>query len=581
MVALAVAAVLSPLSGARAAIDPARVQWAEAYFPSADKTLLHAYVFRPAGMGPTDRVPVIVTMGPYFGSGGASVTDPMVGLVPLPTNEHAGPVINSHGLMTVGDIVGHGYAFVEVDSRGFGASGGCTDLLGRDDAADVKTAVEWAAGQPWSTGRVGMWGLSYEGATQVLALAEKPHGLAAAVIASPLTDVYRALYMNGNRYFPLSGYIPAPYYDRLSLLPPGIYSDPQQFTNHYSGLTPKCYSANVVGGLKSDHSSAFWQERDYRARAGGSTVPVLWSHGFEDEAVHSDNFLDVWKTLRGPHRAWFGQFSHEPAQMSELGHPDELGRSGFLAEAIRWYDQYLKGLRASGSADPTVEIQEGNGAWRAERSWPPADQRAMRVAINPGQYRDRAGNAAESNFSLPGEFTPIKAPAEPTGVGAWTFSRALPFDAHIAGVPRVNVTVSGVRNGVAVNVIALLYDVSPDGTATLMDRGAYVASRSGDIAFDMYPQDWRLRAGHRVGLLLTGADDSWFTPGVSGTKVIVGGGSLNLPVLSCQRTQFLSGGPSAVVRGRQPITVGQDVIASATASTTLPPWSTGHPCRSR
>ena len=58
-----------------------------------------------------------------------------------------------------------GYTYVMVDLRGFGGSDGCLDWAGPGEQSDVVNAVQWAASQPWSTGKVGMYGKSYDGVT--------------------------------------------------------------------------------------------------------------------------------------------------------------------------------------------------------------------------------------------------------------------------------------------------------------------------------------------------------------------------------------------------------------------------------
>ena len=55
-----------------------------------------------------------------------------------------------------------GYTFVMVDLRGFGGSTGCLDWSGPGEQADVVNAVTWAASRPWSNGKVGMYGKSYD-----------------------------------------------------------------------------------------------------------------------------------------------------------------------------------------------------------------------------------------------------------------------------------------------------------------------------------------------------------------------------------------------------------------------------------
>ena len=69
-----------------------------------------------------------------------------------------------------------GYTFVMVDLRGFGGSTGCLDWGGPGEQADVVKAVEWAAAQPWSTGKVGMYGKSYDGVTGLIGVNEQPAG---------------------------------------------------------------------------------------------------------------------------------------------------------------------------------------------------------------------------------------------------------------------------------------------------------------------------------------------------------------------------------------------------------------------
>ena len=92
-----------------------------------------------------------------------------------------------------------GYTFVMVDLRGFGGSDGCLDWSGPGEQADVVNAVKWAASQPWSNGKVGMYGKSYDGLTGLIGVNHRPHGLAAVVSQEPVYDDYRYLYGDGMR----------------------------------------------------------------------------------------------------------------------------------------------------------------------------------------------------------------------------------------------------------------------------------------------------------------------------------------------------------------------------------------------
>jgi predicted acyl esterase len=121
------------------------------------------------------------------------------------------------------------------------------------------------------------------------------------------------------------------------------------------------------------------------------------------------------------------------------------------------------------------------------------------------------------------------------------------------------------------NLVALLYDVSPNGEARLVSRGASIQDGSGRVRVELYPQDWVFEAGHRIGVLLTGSDDFWFSPGITGTTVAVSGGSLAMPFLALLRVANLAGGPAQALKGQSSIIVSQATIASRTAPAPLPP----------
>ncbi|MBO9577692.1 MAG: CocE/NonD family hydrolase, partial [Microbacteriaceae bacterium] len=86
-------------------------------------------------------------------------------------------------------LVARGYAVVVQDKRGLHASDGRWRIM-RDDRQDGHDTVEWAAAQPWSDGRVGVYGLSYLGHTAMSAAIARPPHLAAAVVMQPSTDEY-------------------------------------------------------------------------------------------------------------------------------------------------------------------------------------------------------------------------------------------------------------------------------------------------------------------------------------------------------------------------------------------------------
>ncbi len=169
-----------------------------------------------------------------------------------------------------------------------------------------------------------------------------------------------------------------------------------------------------------------------------------------------------------------------------------MGRAGWFDEVMRFYDRHVKG--ATVADDPANIVQTSDGSWRAEESWPPADSQATTVALNPGEYTDDAQNEGTGSGT--------------TGQGIWTISPRLTQDAHFAGVPKVTVDVA--RAPQDANLVVDVYDLDSGRNATLISRGAYLLSGNELVTMDLYGDDWKIPAGHRVGVLVTGANAEWW-----------------------------------------------------------------------
>lgn len=122
--------------------------------PMRDGTHLDATVYRPVeDSGP---LPVIVMMTPY--------------------PDYIGHPSGAY-------FAAHGYIYASVDVRGRGDSEGSFDPFAHD-ADDGYDTVEWLASQPWSNGKVGMFGGSYAGGDQWLTASTKPPHLVTIVPAA-------------------------------------------------------------------------------------------------------------------------------------------------------------------------------------------------------------------------------------------------------------------------------------------------------------------------------------------------------------------------------------------------------------
>lgn len=175
---------------------------ADVRVPVRDGSWLTADVYRPVGEG---RYPAILRMSVYgraFGTGSFCEAgdreaseereqdwfeDRRSGLSPMV--RYAENAVSANAC----DWVPRGYALVRVDPRGVGPTPGRLEPFSPQEARDYFDAIEWAAGQPWCTGSVGLLGASYAATNQWNVAALKPPALKAMIPWAGDADGYRDL----------------------------------------------------------------------------------------------------------------------------------------------------------------------------------------------------------------------------------------------------------------------------------------------------------------------------------------------------------------------------------------------------
>jgi hypothetical protein len=157
-----------------------------------DGLVVRADVFRPVSPG---RYPVLLSYGPYgkwlaFQEGYSTAWELMV-------RDHPDVAANSTNTYQSWEVVDpekwvpDGYVIVRVDSRGAGRSPGYIDPFSPRETKDLYDCIEWAAVQPWSTGKVGLSGISYYAINQWQVASLQPPHLAAICIWEGAGDWYR------------------------------------------------------------------------------------------------------------------------------------------------------------------------------------------------------------------------------------------------------------------------------------------------------------------------------------------------------------------------------------------------------
>ncbi|KAJ9632336.1 hypothetical protein H2203_000741 [Taxawa tesnikishii (nom. ined.)] len=147
--------------------------------------LVRVNVYRPKS---SEKVPVLVTYGPYgkdipykdFHAKSFSEVNPEH------HSDHSAWETPDPGFWTK-----HGYAVVRADERGLGQSPGLLDTMSRGTSEAFFDVVEWCAEQTWSSGKVGLLGISYYAGSQWRVAARQPKGLAAMIPWEGMSDYYR------------------------------------------------------------------------------------------------------------------------------------------------------------------------------------------------------------------------------------------------------------------------------------------------------------------------------------------------------------------------------------------------------
>ncbi|MFE4452834.1 CocE/NonD family hydrolase [Streptomyces sp. NPDC056796] len=516
----AVASATDPVTHEENDRVPEGSLWTQHYFPSSDRsgTELHADVLLPEGLPRKAKVPVILSVGPYFGHSGQTGAEGW---------SHTGPSDRFQDFIEGTDLFDQGYAFVMVDLRGFGGSTGCLDWGGPGEQADVKAAIDWAAKQPWSTGAVGLYGKSYDAATGLMGNNLDLRALKAVVAQEPVWDMYQYIYSNGVPRPNVTGTANA--YNSIATLPQLPDDDPRYLANsRYEEAHPECLTGNAAGYRIADQKDPFWTSRDLAKAAKGTDTPLFVTQGFIENNTKPEEMQEYLDNHKGPERGWVGQWEHVRGGDRTSDGRLSMGREGWYDETLSFYDQYLKGIKPA-VRYPAYSVEDSTGAWRAQKTWPVVE-RSVNISLGGGSYVDDGGLSSagtlapaaperlksSGNWDL--ENAPSIEPAAPEGpaegkaliqgAGAVTSnftvrSEPLRKAVRVTGTPKISLTAEGRGN-----VMLKLYDVAPDGTAVMFDEQVSLLNTR-KLTVDLKSTDWTLAAGHvlavRIGSIQTGS----------------------------------------------------------------------------
>ncbi len=252
-----------------------------------------------------------------------------------------------------------GYAFVSQQCRGNGGDDGTRFF---PDDRDGHDCIEWIVRQPWSDGKVAMWGGSYWGATQWRAAVSAHPALKAIVPGFIDADLWKAAYWGGGalhlkmttqsgRAIPDGKYSLEEWKERLSYLPLA------DMDRKWLGREHRLWNDYVAHSSFDD----YWKAISMRegGRWGKVAIPVYCVSGWQD--YYAGVCLENWQALRAA-----GACPDARVRIGDHGHsgaPD-------LADTLRFLDHHLRGRDTGIAGEPPIKIQVRHSGWRLEREWP-------------------------------------------------------------------------------------------------------------------------------------------------------------------------------------------------------------------
>jgi putative CocE/NonD family hydrolase len=386
-------------------------------------------------------------------------------------------------------FAGHGYAAIRVDMRGAGDSEGV--LKGeylkqeQDDALEV---LAWIAKQSWSTGAVGMIGISWGGFNGLQIAALRPPELKAVISLCSTDDRYAddIHFMGGCLLVDKFAWGSTMF--SVNATPP----DP--------GLVGDKWRELWMGRLEE---SGFWLEEWHRRQRrdefyrhgsicedyGAIQCPVYLVGGWMDG--YSNAIFRMMEHLRCPKKALIGPWAHKYPNFAEPG-----PQIGFLQESLRWWDKWLKDVETGIMDEPKIRawIQEPvpprthyaerPGRWVGEESWPIKDARPLTLILGDHVLAE-AADETEMALSLSspqtvglaaGKWCPYGLEADEPGDQREEAGGSLVFDSEVLthpldllGAPVLHLDVAADQSNAF--VAATLSEVLPDGSATRLTYG--------------------------------------------------------------------------------------------------------------
>lgn len=438
-----------------------------------------------------------------------------------------------------------GFVVCRLDVRGTGSSEGlATDeypLVELDDLTDV---INWLATQPWSNGRVGMFGYSYSGFNSLQVACTRPAALHAICAVYATDDRYTddVHYMGGAlRAIDLVDY--CHYMTACNLLPPvpAVFGDnwKSEWQMRLNQIQPW-----ILTWLEQQHDGPYWRHGSLRPGYERIQCPTMivagWADGYRNNTFRTFEALQCEKSLL------IGPWSHSAPAHAHPGPNIDL-----VPEMIAWFNRWLRPDSTTVATEPPIrvfirhstkpdaDLAMLNGEWRFEETWPPA--RSITTTLKPDSTHATAKDASDIDVldvrpdvgvaawnSCAGGL-PWGQPTDQREDDSWSLTYDWPIDSdHFEVLGHALLRLKVASDQPVASLSVKICDVFPDGTSALLARGflnlthrisstnpqPLVPNVFEDVEIELEATSWVFARGHKIRLSIAGADwpNIWSPP---------------------------------------------------------------------
>lgn len=456
-------------------------------------------------------------------------------------------------------MAGHGYACVRVDMRGSGDSHGLhVDEYTDQEWQDAISVMDWAREQPWCSGQFGMQGISWGGFNCLQVAALRPKGLKAIISICSTVDRYADdIHYKGGALLNENLGWAAQMLAYSSRAP-----DPAMAPNSWREMWMdrlENQPFHLEEWLDHQTRDEFWKHgsiiEDYTAIEAAVLTIGGWHDGYRNTISHLvSNLTAPVKGIIGP---WIHKYPHIAGPQPAIG---------FLQEAKRWWDHWLKDIDTGVETDPDMRIYvmdslkpkawlpERPGRWVAEDKWPSKNigwetqfLTSQGLSSLDAECGVQVCSPADCG-STGGEYFPYAyGPEFPTdqrtddAMAACFNGAPLSTDIDLVGAAQIRLCLSA--NRPAAQIAVRLCDVFPDGTSAQIAHGmlnlqhrnshetpeAIVPNEQFDVSFALDDCGYRVPKGHRLRIAVQTNYWPFLWPAPELATVTIHAGSIQLP----------------------------------------------------